>query len=291
MKKITASLLAGLAAGCMLASPVQAVSWGDEVFVSLGPADPQEAYQDDGVLWQGWRQLPPDWYYFIDARPTQLQELTSDYTGWRNYDGYWYYYQNGKAYRDAAPLEIDGQSYFFNHMHYNRGDENKPPAVMVTGWFAAGEWQFANDGTVKDLPYGALVTGWLDWNGNRYYLYDEHVELAYAYEPNGGLVRHEPLNGREEESIPSWGSYYYGDEVIYNGEAPRFTGEDTEAPVWYVEPGPAEKGFLVTACWAKIDGKWYFFTQNGVMCTGWIQVRGQWYHFGEDGVWDGAVYE
>ena len=50
MRKITVCLLAGLAAGCMLAAPVQAASWGDEVFVSLGPADPQEAYQDNGVL-------------------------------------------------------------------------------------------------------------------------------------------------------------------------------------------------------------------------------------------------
>ena len=87
MRKITVCLLAGLAAGCMLAAPVQAASWGDEVFVSLGPADPQEAYQDNGVLWEGWRQLAPDWDYFIDARPTPIQEETRDSTGWRKKEG------------------------------------------------------------------------------------------------------------------------------------------------------------------------------------------------------------
>lgn len=290
MKKKWISLLAGLLVGCMLASPVQAVSWGDEVFISLGPGDPQNAYQDNGVLWQGWHQLITDQYYFIDARPTQLEELTSDYTGWRNYDGYWYYYQNGKAYRDAAPLLWNGESYFFNHFHYRKGDDGKPPVSMMTGWFSMSAWQFANDGTVEDLPYGARVTGWLYWHDNWYYLYDHQVELAYDYAPSGGLTRYEPLSGRNAESIPSWGSDYYGDQVLYQGIAVRFTGEDTKAPVEYVETTPSSEGFLVTG-WAKIGGKWYFFTKNGIMCTGWIEIRGEWYHFNDDGVWDGIEYE
>ena len=35
--------------------------------------------------------------------------------------------------------------------------------------------------------------------------------------------------------------------------------------------------------WAKLDGEWYYFDNNGVMKTGWIQDGGNWYYLYNNG--------
>lgn len=32
-------------------------------------------------------------------------------------------------------------------------------------------------------------------------------------------------------------------------------------------------------CWKKVDGRWYWFDENGIAVTGWRQVDGKWYYF------------
>ena len=32
-------------------------------------------------------------------------------------------------------------------------------------------------------------------------------------------------------------------------------------------------------CWKKVDGKWYWFDENGIAVTGWLEVNGTWYYF------------
>lgn len=35
--------------------------------------------------------------------------------------------------------------------------------------------------------------------------------------------------------------------------------------------------------WRKIDGKQYYFHEDGVMATGWITIDGKSYYLNEDG--------
>ncbi len=36
--------------------------------------------------------------------------------------------------------------------------------------------------------------------------------------------------------------------------------------------------------WEKLNGKWYFFGENGMPQTGWVQTDGKWYYTGDSGV-------
>ena len=35
--------------------------------------------------------------------------------------------------------------------------------------------------------------------------------------------------------------------------------------------------------WQQIDGKWYFFDENGYRKTGWVSWKEQWYFLNENG--------
>jgi glucan-binding YG repeat protein len=41
--------------------------------------------------------------------------------------------------------------------------------------------------------------------------------------------------------------------------------------------GTAEQG------WVKVNGKWYFYDENGMMATSWVNYKGQWYFLNDSG--------
>ena len=44
-----------------------------------------------------------------------------------------------------------------------------------------------------------------------------------------------------------------------------------------------QKGEKLSNGWKLIDGKWYFFDENGTMKTGWVKYKGTWYYLLADG--------
>ena len=44
-----------------------------------------------------------------------------------------------------------------------------------------------------------------------------------------------------------------------------------------------DMGTMVQDDWAKVDGVWYLFNQNGIMLTGWQEIGGEWYYLRSDG--------
>lgn len=42
-------------------------------------------------------------------------------------------------------------------------------------------------------------------------------------------------------------------------------------------------GHLMMSMWADIDGKTYYFANDGTMLTGWMRINRKWYYFGTDG--------
>lgn len=57
----------------------------------------------------------------------------------------------------------------------------------------------------------------------------------------------------------TWGDYQQGR---------RFTRADGSVPA---------------SCWERINGKWYYFNEEGYAVTGWQQIGGIWYYLYEDG--------
>ncbi len=43
-------------------------------------------------------------------------------------------------------------------------------------------------------------------------------------------------------------------------------------------------GHLVKSSWINIEGKWYYFDEQGLMITGWLIKENEWYYFGNDGI-------
>ena len=47
--------------------------------------------------------------------------------------------------------------------------------------------------------------------------------------------------------------------------------------------GSYADGNYPSSRWAKINGKWYFFDENGYMKTGWIKYKTKWYYCDKSG--------
>ena len=53
---------------------------------------------------------------------------------------------------------------------------------------------------------------------------------------------------------------------------------ESRTGIWnYVQDGQNKTG------WQLIEGKWYFFNEEGIMQTGWLQYEGKWYFLGVNG--------
>ena len=53
---------------------------------------------------------------------------------------------------------------------------------------------------------------------------------------------------------------------------------ESRTGIWnYVQDGKNKTG------WQLIEGKWYFFNEEGIMQTGWLQYEGKWYFLGVNG--------
>ena len=49
---------------------------------------------------------------------------------------------------------------------------------------------------------------------------------------------------------------------------------------YYMNPVPGDYfGAMVKNQWAEVNGKTYYFNQDGIMVEGWYQVGEDWYYF------------
>ena len=108
----------------------------------------------DGSLATGWQQINNTWFYF---EPNRSNYAASN--KWLLLNGHWYHF-------DAD-------------------------AKMQVGWQSiGGKWYLLNDGLLKSLPYGAMITGWITTGpGNTwYYLYPDGHMAANETTPDGYKV-------------------------------------------------------------------------------------------------------
>lgn len=140
-----------------------------------------------GKLLTGWQKSGDNWYY-LDETTGALQD------GWIKRTDGWYYLNEDKdsstygAMQTGGWKKIGDKYYYFHNEHdghygmleqgkwiqdggdwyYVRSSSKPEESWMATYWEQVdGNWYFFNgDGTMK--------LGWLEWNGQYYYLHEQH---------------------------------------------------------------------------------------------------------------------
>ena len=152
--------------------------------------------------------------------------------------------------------------------------------AKVKGWIkdGAGYWYYL------DPTSGAMVTGWLTWNGNTYYMRPADVAAADGIPERVGSM----VAGCSEQI---GGTYYTFDSAgaLQGGKAENnpLTGlldtgwrrgldaNGNPGGGWYFYRSDNTQ---VGGGWERVGGFWYFFNDSGTMKTGWLNWNGDWYY-------------
>lgn len=193
-------------------------------------------YQNGRMMNNEWLQSGKNWYYLGDEGAMV--------TGWQ---------------------EINNAVYYF-----------EPSGVMATGWkkttgnsisngpaggnTSGTNWYYFKDG-------GAMATGWQKINDKWYYFYDSNV---YTDGFSDGQMLYGEINiddkeyyfGAENDGVMKTGLVKVSTETTNYGPA----GTSTKSNYYYYNADGTKK----IDEWLNDNGKWYYFGEDGLMCTGRI---------------------
>lgn len=89
----------------------------------------------------------------------------------QNSTGWWWEYPDG-SYAKNTWLQIDNYWYYFNNDGY-----------MLSGWqYINNEWYYLNPGSINDIPFGAMATGWQSIYSDNY-----QKDFDYYFGPDGDM--------------------------------------------------------------------------------------------------------
>ena len=241
-----------------------------------------------GEMQTGWKQDNNNYWHYFSPSSGKAAE------GWQQIGGNWYYfrgsYSDGPRMVSDNVIQIEDEA---GNKDYYGFDKN---GVMITGWYIPYEVYVRIDG--KDIKFlythfyfesnGKAARGWKQIDGKWYFFGSPNsttstpmaeqgiikIEGKYYYFDyetyemrTGGWIN--PVNdilGREDEH------WIYADSngVLYSGWKQinnlwYYFGDEDDDP--YMRTGPQE-----------IDGKVYFFADNGVMKKGWIKYNGVYFY-------------
>ena len=260
---------------------------------------------DEGGYWFGdtsgwrakkcWQKIDGDLYYFdasghmavdayIDGKHLSLSGKY-DGKGQAKWTGSiktgWKYVLSDASCLKKRWAKIDGKMYYFKQDGYAARNE------WVKGyyWIGAnyvgntqvkGSWQQNKKGkSFGDSSRWYAKKCWLKIDGDWYY-----------FDASGYMAANEYIDG-----------YYLGKDGKYDGSGKAKWKGGTKSGWWYALPG----GGYLNTCWAKIDGKWYYFKQDGYAarnewvkgyywiganCSWTYKPKGSW-HETEMGAWFG----
>ena len=176
-----------------------------------------------------------------------------DSNGWK--------YKEGGKYVTNSWKDIDGKRYYFYAYGY-----------METGW----QTIFGNK--YFFMPEGYMMTGWISFGSTRYYLDKNGVMQTgwqtidgkrYFFMPEGYMMRGWISFGKTRYYLDSNGVMVTGKQVI-DGTTYTF----------------ASDGKLIVESkrgWKTVNGKKYYYNENGVAVTGWQTIYGKKYFFMPEG--------
>ena len=230
-------------------------------------------FMPEGYMMTGWISFGSTRYYLMPDGHML--------TGWCSFGSTKYYLaSDGKMVRGWQT--IDGKRYYFND-----------DGVMQTGW------QTINGKKYFFMPEGYMMTGWISFGSTRYYLDKNGVMQTgwqtidgkrYFFMPEGYMMRGWISFGQTRYYLDSNGVMVTGKQVI-DGTTYTFASDGKliveSKRGWKTVNGKKyyynENGVAVTG-WQTIDGKKYFFMPEGYMMTGWISFGKTRYYLDKNGV-------
>ena len=238
---------------------LQAV-WGQPITITLDPGD--KSFVTD---WRFWNNEVKDGF---DADGKSRIPAYAGAAYEIDFSWYWPEDQTGSYYATAWKVAGDPVG-----TTYVQGDEIILPESDLTleaVWGKKVRVDYDFDGGACNGPM-PCTSG-----------YENTVETAEYV-----IFRNDPMNGhawleeymqKEGYTFAGWKVQGSSDGHIYHANDLYDLHEDTTFVAFW------ESNEVILTGWQKIDGKWYYYSNDGVVQTGWQKISKKWYYFGTDGV-------
>ena len=208
-----------------------------------------------------------DWVYYCAKEGGKLYVEE-----WLQRGSYWYYYgAGGKAPRGLTT--VGSKQYLFSYDGH----------MLVNAYYPSGEYLYYANGSgsvtkvteeglyssgSSDIFYvsnGKLVKNtWKTVNGNSYYFGEDYYAYINRVSQVKGSDKTYYFNQNGQLSPGGW-IYLYSSKYYARTDGSLVTGEQ------------------------KIDGKWYYFDEYGLLQTGLVAYKGHLYLCGSDGAYIGEA--
>ena len=192
--------------------------------------------------------IDPGWTYITVNGEQRWYYVTSNgriVRGWVNDNNAWYFIkETGVVWGKIVDTDYVGFCYF----------ENDGKLSTRTGWYQLPFWHDSFIGVPVDNSYyylenGICKEGWLNYNGNWYYLQPQ-------------LVNNTCLGGFDE-------NFQLIEDV--------FVGNQFGPQGNYYLFGP-DCALITSPGWHQIRGEWYYVKEDATVDYGWKTLDGKWYY-------------
>ena len=242
-------------------------------------------FGENGRMAQNGHTLVNGKYYFFNANGVRMSGMQTDPN-----DGISRYYDDNGVWQPSYSGVNDGGLNMFRNGWQQSADGKWfyiKNTAKLKGWLKDGDFWYYLDPTT-----GAMVTGWLTWEGKTYYLRPADLAAADGF-PAGSMIA-----GRTERiGDAATGQYYTFDgsgalqggrvdnnplgNLVATGWRPGLDANGNPGGAWHFY---RSDGTMVANGWELIGNgvdtggsKWYYFNSDGSMKTGWLKWNDGWY--------------